>query len=253
MKLNAVNITYSDFKADGSDLTFYTSSLDDRLDYEIDTWNTSGDSYIWVKIPSITGSSDTGYFWMYYSSNVNTGTQNTDSVWSDDYRAVFHLDEAGVSYSDSSPYNNTGTGGTNGQSDPVLISGLIGDAQNFPSTTDSIAIPANSSINTLNNFTYSFWVYNAGIDGDRLLSKGNFQLWVPLNTRIRATILQTDGQQEKEYNCMPGGIWTYIVITWNGTPGVTDILAYQDGVLLAPLTSQDRTGSRESDAAFDLL
>ena len=255
VKLNAGNISYSDFKPGGSDLTFYTAYLDERLDYEIDSWNVSGDSFIWVKIPSIPGGSSSGYFWLYYSSDVNTGTEDPDSVWSNNYRGVWHLDEAGSSYSDSSPYNNNGTGGTNGQTDSALFSGgVIGDAQDMSGLTDSIAVTSHSSINDLGPLTYSFWVYNSQPqEGDRLLSKDTFELWVSTNTKIRVDISYTGGLLQREFDCMPEDVWTYIAITWDGERDIPEIWLYSNGSAVAPESSANTSGSRNSDAGSDLF
>ena len=252
VKLNSSNISYSDFKSDGSDLAFYTSSLDDWLDYEIDTWDTSGDSFIWVRIPSIAGGSSGGYFWLYYSSDINTGTEDPDSVWEDDYRGVWHLGESGSSYSDSSPYGNTGTGGLNGQTDPGTQSGTVGLAQNLSLTTDSISVPANSSINDLGPVTYSFWVYNSGNTGDRLLSKDKFEFWVSSSTYIRVEISYSGGTMQREFNVMPENSWTYAAITWDGTLDGSKILVYSNGISVLPGSSGNTSGTRSSDASSDL-
>ena len=253
VKLNSSNISYSDFKSEGSDLSFYSSALDERLDYETDTWDISGDSYIWVRIPSIEGGSAGGYFWMYYSSDVNTGTQSPESVWSDDYRGVWHLDESGTSYYDSSPNGNTGTGGTFGQTDPGVQAGAVGLAQNLSLTTDSIAIPADPSINDLGPVTYSFWVYNSGNTGDRLLSKDKFEFWVSSSTYIRVEISYSDGTMQREFNVMPEGSWTYAAITWDGTLDGSKILVYSNGASVSPGSSGNTSGTRSSDAASDLF
>ena len=54
---------YTECAADGSDLRFADAN-GDLIPHEIDTWNTSGESLVWVSVPSISGTATT--FTMYY-------------------------------------------------------------------------------------------------------------------------------------------------------------------------------------------
>ena len=82
---------YSDLAADGSDLAF---GVDDETTvtiypHEIDTWDRTGESLVWVKVPSV--AADTS-FNAYYGNNVTVASTAT-SVWSG-YKAVWHMNEA---------------------------------------------------------------------------------------------------------------------------------------------------------------
>ena len=258
VKLNSTNITYSNIKSDGSDLSFYSKNFDEKLEYEIDTWNPSGDSYIWVKIPSIPGGSNSSYFWLYYSSDINSGVENSAAVWSSDYRGVWHLAENGTSYSDSSPYSNNGTGGSStvNHTDPISADAVIGKGQDLRAAWDSIMIPENSSINTLAPFSISFWVKNVTDTGDRLFSKNQLQLWVSgpsPRTNIRLEIDYSGGLLERECDCIPLGVWKYLTITWDGSLDASKILFYGDGELLTPGNSNTPTGSRTPDDSTDFF
>ena len=142
----------------------------------------------------------------------------------------------------------------NGQTDPDLLpGGLIGDAQDLSRLTDSIAVFKDSPINDLGPLTYSFWVFNAGPSGDRLLSKDTFELWVPTNTKIRVDISYSGGLLQREFECIPGGAWTYIAITWDGLRDSNGIWLYSNGSAVAPGSSANTSGSRNSDAGSDLF
>ena len=84
---------YKDSTADGSDLAFFGAD-GKPLAYEIDTWNPEGDSYVWVRVPELTKA--TTIFVKWGDSQIQQpGNSETskllNSVWSDDYLAVWHF------------------------------------------------------------------------------------------------------------------------------------------------------------------
>ena len=82
------NFSYAPFKsADGSDLIF-TDSEGNELASDVDTWNTSGESLVWVKIPTLTESGAT--IKMYFGSTAPVKTLTATNVWSA-YTAVWHM------------------------------------------------------------------------------------------------------------------------------------------------------------------
>ena len=80
---------YAQCLADGSDIAFSSESdFSNRLPCEIDTWNTSGTSLIWVKVPSLSGTSTKIY--MRWGRTTPAANLPTSEVWSD-YVAVWHM------------------------------------------------------------------------------------------------------------------------------------------------------------------
>ena len=75
---------YSDCAAGGSDLRFADSS-GNLIPHEIDTWNASGESLVWVRVPVLSNSAT---FRMYYGS-IAPGAPATEDVWSR-YAVVIH-------------------------------------------------------------------------------------------------------------------------------------------------------------------
>ncbi|MCR5750786.1 MAG: DUF2341 domain-containing protein [Kiritimatiellae bacterium] len=93
VKLSAdspVGFIYSDCEADGSDIRF-ADSEGNAIPFEIDTWNTSGESLIWVKAPALAQGTA---FTMYYSGTPAAANAPA-SVWSD-YSGVWHLNGLGA-------------------------------------------------------------------------------------------------------------------------------------------------------------
>lgn len=60
--------------------------------YEIDTWNSGGESLVWAKVPELTNGASF-YFLYYYLGNPNPPANDPTDVWSADYIGVWHLNE----------------------------------------------------------------------------------------------------------------------------------------------------------------
>ena len=84
--------SYGDFRSlPNQDLRF---SMQDgtELSYEIDTWDPSGASYVWVRVPAIAGTND--FMWAYWGkSGLIAPTYTTNgSTWANNgFAAVWHM------------------------------------------------------------------------------------------------------------------------------------------------------------------
>lgn len=108
------NFHYADIKrADHGDLAFYDST-GAHLPHEIDTWDETGESLVWVRVRELSRGSE---IMMFYGS-VNAADNDPQDVWSD-YVGVWHLNEtgegAGVAIADSSVHALHGTTPTNAE------------------------------------------------------------------------------------------------------------------------------------------
>ena len=85
---------YNHCAANGADV-YFTDASNNVLAHEIDTWDTSGESLIWVKIPSVTPvAQSTATFTMHYGSAIPATITLPDasSVWTDaGYSGVWHF------------------------------------------------------------------------------------------------------------------------------------------------------------------
>ena len=82
---------YADCAEDGADIRF-ASPDGTVLPHEIDTWNTNGESLVWVKIPAISGTATA--FSMYYAASDPAALPPVDphDVWTAaGHRAVWHF------------------------------------------------------------------------------------------------------------------------------------------------------------------
>ena len=84
---------YSDLASpsDGADLAFFDAG-GNPLAFEIDTWNPSGESLVWVRLPSMQNGTRIMIWWG--SSEVTGKSVCTGDPWSD-YTGVWHMNETG--------------------------------------------------------------------------------------------------------------------------------------------------------------
>lgn len=117
VRLDNTVIDYTETEDSGKDIRFLDRD-GENLSYEIEDWDESATSYIWVKVPQIDQDSDTDYIYMYYGNPSATDEQNSSDVWEEnDYQAVWHLNEDSGLVRDSGPlgYNGTAVGVNQGE------------------------------------------------------------------------------------------------------------------------------------------
>lgn len=230
---------YSDVKNAGADLKFADASGNGDYPYEIDTWNASGDSYIWVKLPKLSAGMT---FRMYYGDEEQT-TQTTKptDVWTG-YDLVCHVNDA----SDSATPTREGALNPNGS---TKTDGMVGKAHGTPEAT-----PGAVMVNTLysdntagvlpdGQFSYSFWV-RPNVDVPSSWSNlcgpkngQNADAWGVNTGAAGGTIIYPHTAKDKYVKTtvtggFPVGTWRKIDVTMDGAL----ITAYVDGVQLASTT-----------------
>ncbi|MEM7392514.1 MAG: DUF2341 domain-containing protein, partial [Verrucomicrobiota bacterium] len=118
----------------GGDLRFADADQVTALDFDVEAWNTNGLSYIWVRLPTLSGPDDCIY--AYWGNNLATnlpaGAVN-GATWEPAYRGVWHMTEPNV-VDASLPRNNGTPAGT-----VTNTPGLIADAQMFDDSHIDIA------------------------------------------------------------------------------------------------------------------
>ena len=78
--------------SNGYDLRFVDAARSRYLAYEIDRWDTNGESFVWVHMPLLTGSRDT--LWAYWGLPAATNPApfaGNGAAWDPDFRGVWHL------------------------------------------------------------------------------------------------------------------------------------------------------------------
>ena len=168
---------YADFGAT-TNLVFKDSG-DNVIPHEVDTWNTSGTSLIWVKVPSVTAATT---FKMYYCGSDST-VNNPASTWTDaNYVGVWHMDEENGTVADATGHGLTATPApAEGAYVSIRYAGVDAPVGHARTTgTDDVkcylSIPSYNSFNVGDTFTMSGWVRltsAANTKAARLFSRKN--------------------------------------------------------------------------------
>ena len=125
---NGGNVT----NANGYDIIFTSdSSGNTPLAYEQESYNAStGAVNFWVKVPTISHTSDTIIYIFYGNSSVTTDQSNKTAVWDSNYKGVWHLNETSGTVNYDSTSNNIDAN-KNSASSPSPATGLFGGVQSF--------------------------------------------------------------------------------------------------------------------------
>ena len=158
--------SYADCAANGTDLRF-TDARGELLQHEIESWNTSGESVVWVKVPRLSGTTTAVYMYYGASASATLPAVTARNVWTK-YVTVIH---GGSGISDSSPKalavaNGGGVTATAG-------SGRVGGGLNKP-VRKSIGVNVpnlvkNNKLSDPGLFTFSGW-FKSGASGTSILA-----------------------------------------------------------------------------------
>ena len=154
LSTNIPGFLYTDFNssANGADLRFAASNQTTELNYEIEKWNTNGDSYVWVQIPSVATTND--YIYAYWGNSASVPACTTNgSAWSENFAGVWHLDP-----SFGSPFRDASVNGNNGANGNSLdIAGAIANGRDF-NQNDYVQVSDANSLDLSSAVTIEAWV-----------------------------------------------------------------------------------------------
>ena len=148
---------------DAADLRFTDSGMTGLLDHEIEEWNTNGRSYVWVKLPVLSGSND--WIWAYWGNTnacIKPSEAECAATWSEGFRGVWHLNESVFDEAfDGSHQDSTGLDHAGCQHGNSRVLGKVAGAQAFDEGNDFIEVGdfcyAAGQGGHSTNFSVSFW------------------------------------------------------------------------------------------------
>ena len=142
----------------GADLRFADVGTNE-LYYEIDTWNVSGSSYVWVQVPLLTGDGmSIRAYWGKAGMTMPAYTTNGMTWIGAGYLGVWHMNQANVINS-ASGFAGTSYGTS-------LTGGPIGSAQFFPLPPNNSKYIAVGNLK-VTNYTISAWTRNTYQSNDK--------------------------------------------------------------------------------------
>ena len=154
---NIPGFSYSQFDspANGADLRF-TDADGRELPYQIDTWNPSGNSFVWVQVPEI--ATNTDYINACWGNPADSTIQpwtTNGAVWmtlddSNEFVLVYHLGQSGFPIADGTLKYPVNSGVA-----PASTAGIVGNGFAFNGTAQFLDP---GLVNLPKTFTVSAWV-----------------------------------------------------------------------------------------------
>jgi len=156
----------------GNDIIFSTDPNGlTKLDHELEEYNpATGQVIAWIRIPTLSHSTDTVLYVFYGNPNIAGSQQNPGGVWDSNYQAVYHLASIGAgAATDSTANSNAGT-----LTSVSAATGQIDGAISLDGSSSYLQIPGADFPNYPRG-TY-FNPVPSGVDGNPTLS-ATFGLW----------------------------------------------------------------------------
>ena len=210
--------------SNGWDLVFMDSGGKQALNYEIEKWNTNGESYVWVQVPELNSSS---YIWTYWGNTnlalIPQPSLSNGSVWANGYSGIWHLANGVV----LSGIDSTANGHDAAVRNAVPTNGVIDGAVKFNGANSYL--DAGTESNRLQS-TMSAWINPVG--GLVVMMKGsdNISKSYGLEWSGNSSLLFTFANTPKwlsDGGSSPSGQWSYVTGVIDGT----NTYIYVNGVL----------------------
>jgi hypothetical protein len=258
---DAIQIDYSTTQNAGQDLRFVDSD-GTVLAYEIEKWDESGYSYVWVKVPQIDAGSVTDSIFMYYGNSTVGAGQNSSGVWRTSDVAVFHMNVNGI---DSSSNGNDGL-----TISVIASSGQVAGSGSFDGLNSKINAQSAASVDNIfvGGGAISAWInpvsWGEGGYG-RIADKGTTtsgaQGWgfqVAGTTASNGYLLfESDftvntGRWETAPGTISLNVWQNVVVVYDNSSAANVPKIYVNGTLLSLNVRSTPAGVARSDVAQDL-
>jgi archaellum component FlaG (FlaF/FlaG flagellin family) len=244
--------------SNGWDLVFMDSDQTQTLNYEIEKWNTNGNSYVWVQVPQLTSNS---WIWAHWgdSNLVSAPAPSTTngSVWANGYVSVWHLGETNDSPHDSTSNRTTATVLTTYGSCTQGAPGEIGNGCAFGGgyiSTSAATLPSGSTPRTVSTWFKKDAATTAS-PGEEIIGYGNnssdgdrFGLWIGGSGIANALGVENQGVARSfAWTWDPN--WHYLsAMLPTGQTNLSGVELYYDGI-----ENMSATGSGAIDTVLDEL
>ena len=235
----------------GWDLRFSSDAAGSSLlNYEIEQWDTTKTSFVWVQVPILTNNA-TVYAWWGGSDTTRQTYTTNGATWDANYRAVWHLPN-GATLTAKDSTTNVADGTINGAG---ATNGVIGGCASF-STGPKDITSSSSALNFAGPVTVAAWVYptiNNAYQAVMGRSSG-------YNARPYALFMSASGSGYMFFSCNNGAFngdisltkpwainqWNHIEATANGT----SIQIYVNGQLSGSVANPNMANLNSSATAF---
>ncbi len=202
----------------GDDLRFTDGAVSRLLDYEIESWETGGKSYVWVRVPELSGSDTTiRAFWGNAQASAPPAA-SAAATWSEKFLGVYHLD------SDA----NDSTTNANHGADSGAVARLAGIAGNGIDVQGGVHVNLGGGARweRIDNahddrFTFSAWVNPDSTVDQTIFGRygGQFLVWLDQGSLVNYVIYSPGGTTRTSESIGADATvdrWQHVVATGDG-------------------------------------
>ena len=223
----------------------FASTDDIQLEYEIEKFDTiTGELIAWIKKPTV---SDGDIIYIYFDNLlVAVDEQNPAGVWSNNYVAVYHMNQPSGNTLDSTKFHND----MSPVNSPINATGQIGAAKEFPANSDAYTILDNNSLDTT-DITVSAWIKLNSIGGFQIIaSKWFFNIisadpdWIFLSSFGNFSIILNSEPLINTGEILSTGVTYHVAFV---IVGATTLNMYLDGELVHTQAINPKTTSSTGD------
>jgi hypothetical protein len=229
LSTNIPGFNYADFRSPpNGDLRFGDAILTNELNYEVESWNTNGNSYVWVQVPQLADPNTCVWaYWCNWAATTPAYATN-GATWDANYGGVWHLAETNGAARDSTANRNNGTLSASGVTQNAT--GTVNGAYTFTRTSSGNLDCGTGASLDIGYGTWEAWAYptdfTTGYGG--VISKGyNSAYWFGLSQTSGKVRLHCAGPAHESTTAVPLNQWTHIISTWDGQ----NVRHYLNGVL----------------------
>ncbi len=228
-------------RADGGDLRFTDATGTVELPFEIEAWNPSGASFVWVQVPEITGQETAiRAYWGRAAATMPAYTSD-GTTWTNGYVAVYHLNEADGTVYDSTTNHNDSSSVVG----DVLRGqeGAVGPAYQFDGSGDYISIPDSATLDGMTKLTLEVWELDQDTSNKTATrtflskresssnGKRSYYFYRQNNRDLYAYINDGGGQFNGSAPAASG--WHHAAFTFDAAPSSNEMKVYADGTYKA--------------------
>ena len=233
-------------QSDGRDIVFTSADGATTFAHEIDEWDASGESLVWVRIPALAAGMK---FTMKFGNDAATeSSENAAAVWSD-YTAVWHLNETeGAGTTDFAAYDSTANGLTlnaiagdkktdgdivNMQPETSPMGGygrLLGTLHDWVNG-NALVCDSTEPFDALGStFAVSCWMHEDSVHDQNMIfgrkngPRSNDDGWLVGYNGGYIQFGKTNSTAVRKFN-NNNGVWQYVTFVYSGTTAIQ----YQNG------------------------
>jgi len=268
IRLDSGVVDYDQIQDLGQDIRFVDADGTTPLAHEIEVWDETGQSIVWVRVPAIDALSSSDFIWLYYGNASVGDAQDQAGTWSASYRLVAHMH--------GGPADSTGNPSSFTTQQVMFQPGLHGLAASFDGAESHVSyldgthitdLFATSVVAANSGATLSAWVYKTGAgdsDYPRVLDKStdtrgaggwsfpygnanvNGELWLEKGySTARGSFRGGAGSSAQDR-------WISVAVTYVHATTADAPLFYVDGVEQATTTGEAPGGNPNSDVGQNL-